>query len=76
MNVTINQITPRRENGEVVSVVVHFTARTEDGAINLSGSIPIENFEDKINFEGIENEVKQEVVNRLLNGDLGVENGV
>lgn len=69
MNITINQILPQRENGEIVSVRTHFQARTADGMINLSGSIPVNNFSDKIDFEAIENEVRQEVVNRIINGD-------
>ena len=73
MNITINQITPRRENNEVTSVTVHFTARTADGLINLSGSVPIEEFADKIDFEGLENEMKEELVRRILNGDLNAE---
>lgn len=70
MNVTINQITPRRENGEVTSVQVHFSASTTDGSINLSGYIAIENA-GLIDFAGIETAVRQEVVNRIMNGDLG-----
>lgn len=73
MNVTINQITPRRENGEVVSVQVHFTARTEDGSINLNGYVPIEEFATLIDFNGMEQVVRQEVVNRIMNGDLNAE---
>lgn len=73
MKITINQITPRRENNEITSVVVHFTARTDDGLINLSGSVPIEDFADNINFEGLENEVKEELVRRIMNGDLNAE---
>lgn len=70
MDITINQITPRRENGEVTSVQVHFTARTADGNINLNGNIPIEDFTGKIDFEGIESEVRQELINKIMNGDL------
>ena len=73
MNITINQITPRRENNEITSITVHFTARTSDGLINLSGSVPIEDFADKIDFEGLEKEVKDELVRRILNGDLNAE---
>ena len=73
MNISINQITTRRENGEITSVVVHFTARTDDGLVYLSGSVPIENFEDKIDFEGLENEVKDELARRIINGDLNAE---
>ena len=73
MKITINQITPRRENNEITSVVVHFTARTSDGLINLSGSVPIEEFTDKINFEGLEDEVRTELVRRIMNGDLNAE---
>ena len=73
MKITINQITPRREEGEITSVVVHFTARTEDGLINLSGSVPIENFAEHINFEGLENEVKEDLVRRIMNDDLNAE---
>ena len=73
MKITINQITPRRENNEITSVVVHFTARTDDGLINLSGSVPLENFAEHINFDGLENEVKDELVRHILNGDLNAE---
>jgi len=69
MNISINHITPRRENDEVTSVTVHFTARTADGLINLSGSVPVEDFADKVDFEGLEDEVKTELVNRIMNGD-------
>lgn len=71
MNITINQITPRRENNEITSVVVHFTARTEDGLINLSGSVPID--ANAIDFEAIENDVKQELINRIMNGNFNAE---
>lgn len=70
LNISINQITPRRENNEVTSVTVHFTARTLDGNINLSGNIPIEEFADKINFEGLEDEVRTELINRIINGNF------
>ena len=73
LNISINQITPRRENNVVTSVTVHFTARTADGFINLSGSVPIEEFADLINFEGIEDEVRQELINRIMNGNLNAE---
>lgn len=73
MQITINQITPRRENGEVISVQVHFTARTADGNINLSGNIPIADFADKIDFGAIEDEVRQELINQIMNGGLGAE---
>lgn len=70
MNITINQITPRRENNEITSMVIHFTARTADGSINLNGSIPISNFAELINLEGLESEVKQELVDRIMSGNL------
>lgn len=73
MNITINQITPRREDGEITSVKVHFTARTADGSINLSGSIPIEDFTESIDFEKIEGAVKQEVIDKIMNGDINAE---
>ena len=73
MNISINQITPRRENGEITSITVHFTARTSDGLINLSGSVPVEDFADKIDFEGLEDGVRTELVNRIMNGDVNAE---
>ena len=73
MKITINQITPRRENNEITSVVVYFTARTDDELINLSGSVPLENFAEHINFDELENEVKDELVRRIMNGDLNAE---
>lgn len=73
MNISINQITTRRENGEITSIVVHFTARTDDGLVYLSGNVPIKDFEDKIDFEGLENEVKEELARRIVNGDLNAE---
>ena len=66
MNITINQITPRRENGEITSINVHFTARTTDGNINLNGSIPINS---EIDFDAIEAELKQELVNNIAGGE-------
>lgn len=73
MNITINQITPRREDGEVTSVNVHFTARTTDGNINLSGNIPIDNFAESIDFGAIEGAVKQKVVDQIMNGEVNAE---
>lgn len=73
MNISINQITPRREGGEITSINVHFTARTDNGLINLSGNIPIENFTDNIDFDGLENEVRQELINQIMNGTLDAE---
>lgn len=73
MQITINQITPRREGDEITSVNVHFTARTDNGLINLSGSIPVENFTDNIDFSGLENEVRTELVNQIMNGELDAE---
>lgn len=73
MQITINQITPRRTDGEVTSVQVHFTARTSDGNINLSGNIPIENFAESIDFGAIESAVKQKVVEQIMNGDIDAE---
>lgn len=73
MNISINQITPRRGGGEIVAVIVHFTACTTDGSINLSGSVPVEDFADKINFEGLEDEVRQELIDRIMNGNLNAE---
>ena len=66
MNITINQITPRRENGEITSINVHFTARTGDGNINLNGTIPINS---TIDFDAIETELKQELVNNITGGE-------
>ena len=66
MDITINQITPRRENGEITSINVHFTARTDDGNINLNGTIPINS---AIDFDAIETELKQELVNNITGGE-------
>ena len=68
MQITINQITPRREDGQITSIVVHFTARTADGLINLSGSVPIG--AEYIDFTEIENEVKQELIEKIMNGEV------
>lgn len=73
MQVTINQITPRKENNEVTSVQVHFTARTPDGSINLSGNIPVAEFTNLIDFSGMESAVRQELINRIMNGESPTE---
>lgn len=73
MKITINQISPRREDGEITIVKVHFTARTADDSINLSGSIPIENFTESIDFGAIEGAVKQEVIEKIMNGNVDAE---
>lgn len=70
MDITVNQITPRRENGQVASVQVHFTAKTEDGSINLNGAIPLESFTEYLNFEQMNGVVKQKLVEKIMNGDL------
>lgn len=67
----INQITPRREDGEIVSITVHFTARTADGLINLNGSVPIG--AEHIDFTEIENEVKQELIDKIMSGEVEPE---
>lgn len=69
MKITINQITPRRSDGEITGLEVHFTARTENDNINLNGSLPINNT-SLIDFAGIEDAVKQEIVNKIMNGDV------
>jgi hypothetical protein len=69
VEVSINQITPRMEDGVITSVQVHFTARTADGSINLNGYIPIES-SGLIDFAGIETAVRQEVVNRIMTGNV------
>ena len=71
MIISINQITPRRADGQITSIVVHFTARTSDGLINLSGSVPIG--AERIDFEAIENEVKQELIEKIMNGEVSTE---
>lgn len=71
MQITINQITPRREDGQIVAITVHFTARTADGLINLSGSVPV--ITEHIDFTEIENEVKQELIEKIMNGEVGTE---
>lgn len=71
MIISINQITPRRADGQITSIVVHFTARTSDGLINLSGSVPIG--AESIDFEAIENEVKQELIEKIMNGEVSTE---
>lgn len=73
MRITINQITPRRTDREITSVNVYFTAKTDDGDISLSGSIPIKNFTNIIDFEGLESEVRQEVASRIINGEIDPE---
>ena len=71
MDITINQITPRRDNGEVTSVQVHLTARTADGLINLNGAVTVDNFIDFLDFEQMNGLVKQKLVEQIMNGDLG-----
>lgn len=72
MKITINQITPRRQDGAITSVEVHFSARTNDGNINLNGSLPVEGT-SLIDFAGIEDAVKQEVVDKIMNGEVSTE---
>lgn len=73
MEITINQITPRREGGEITSVQVHFSARTSDGNINLNGNIPVSDFAGMIDMEELEGDVRQELVSRIMNGDVNAE---
>ena len=73
MDITINQITPRRENGEVTGVQVHLTARTADGLINLNGAVKIDNFVDFLDIDKMNNVVKQKLVEQIMNGGLDQE---
>lgn len=69
MEVTINQITPRKIDGEISSVKVHFTARTSEGSINLNGNISLDEFANIIDFNQLDDVVKQEVTEQIMNGD-------
>ena len=73
MDITVNQITPRREGGDIVAILVHFTAKTDDGLINLTGTVPIST--DNFDLEDVKAEVKQELADKILNGegDLNAE---
>ncbi|MCM3111691.1 hypothetical protein [Lederbergia lenta] len=75
MNIQVNQITPRRENGEVVGLEVYFTGKNADQSINLNGFVPLKKgeFEEFLQFEEAENIVRQKVVERILNGESPVE---
>ena len=70
MDITINQITPRRDNGEVTSVQLHLTARTADGLINLNGAIAVDDFSEFLDFGKLEVVAKQGLVEKIMNGDL------
>ena len=70
MDITINQITPRRESGEVTSVQVHLTARMADGLINLNGAIAVDNFVGFLDLEKMNDVVKQKLVEQIMNGNV------
>lgn len=69
MNITINQITPRRENNEITSIQVNFTARTLDGTISLSGNIPIDEFGNSVDLISLEKSVRDALVKRIMTGE-------
>lgn len=73
MEITIDPIAPRRDGGEISSIVVHFTARLEDDSVDFKGSIPLTDFGNLIDFKGIEEAIKSEVVKRIMDKEADAE---
>lgn len=66
MKITINQITPRFKDGNIIDVQIYFTAITADESVNLSGYVPIENFSGNIDFVALQDVIKQKIAERIV----------
>lgn len=69
MNLTINQIIPQTDDENITSIVVYFTAQTEDGKAYISGNVSLDNI-NLIDLDGIKAEVKTELSQKIANGDM------
>ena len=58
MDVTVSQITPRREEGRIAEMIVHFTSSNDFGGIR---NIAIKCTDDLIDFEAIEDAIKRNI---------------
>ncbi len=69
MNIQINQITPREENGEITSLKVYFTGTV--AGINFNGPVELEkgDFEAFLQPTEMKSAVQQKIVNMIINGE-------
>ncbi len=73
MDITINQITPREENGEITNLKVYFTGTV--AGINFNGPVTLEkdDFEAFIQPTEMKGAVQQKIVNMIINGEAPPE---
>ncbi len=73
MQITFNQITPRRRSGEIGDVKVHFTysMRFGDEEITGSGALSSEDYLEYIDFDGLTKAVRGRMIESISNGDTG-----
>jgi len=58
VDITVSQITPRREEGRIVEILVHFSTSNDYGGIR---NIAIKCDEELIDFGALEDAIKLEV---------------
>lgn len=58
MDITVSQITPRREEGRIAEMMVHFTTSDDYGGIR---NIPIKCTDDLVDFKSIEDAIKRNI---------------
>lgn len=65
MNVQINNINIRYQEGEVSGAQVYFTGTSEDRSISLNGYVPLTTQEFNLNLSELQALVKAKIVDRL-----------
>ena len=73
MNIQINQITPREENGEITSLKVYFTGTV--AGINFNGPVELnkEDFKEFLQPTEMKSAVHQKIMNMIINGETPTE---
>lgn len=73
MNIQINQITPREENGEITSLKIYFTGTV--AGINFNGPVTLDkgDFEEFLQPTEMKSAVQQKIVNMIINGETPTE---
>ncbi len=65
MNVQINNINIRYEDGQVSGAQIYFNGSNEDHSISLSGYVPLTAEEFNLNLSELQDLVKAKIVDRL-----------
>lgn len=65
MNVQINSVNIRYQDGQVYGLQVYFSGTNEDRSVNLNGYIPLDSNEFNFDVEELQNVIKNKIIERL-----------